>query len=162
MRSSIDRFAEKAMQIARKSLEEARTKVRKESASEYKQDLETVYAEAVHAWYDSYIPYQYNRTGKLYGLFESEIDAEGYVNWEISEDLSYPSWGKAKKPWDPFKQIFEHGLHGGWIGRWPPYREPVRSAPIPDLFLIGEKEIKRNRLLDVKKEFYDVFWSNYK
>lgn len=158
MRSSVARIADKAMRIAQEALNDARANVRKKHSAEYKQDIETVYAEAVAAWYRSYIPLKYRRTYKLYTLFNADINAEGYVNWEISEDLDYPSWGEERKPFDPFSQIFERGLHGGWVGS----HSPAYSAPIPDLFMIGKDEIKTNRADQIKDEFYKVFWSRYR
>lgn len=156
MRSAIGRIVDKATRIAQEALDDARTQVRVDTADEYRQDTETVYHEAVAAWYRSYIPRKYNRTYKLYGLFNSRIDAEGYVEWEISEDLDYPSWKPG--PWDPFDQIFERGLHGGWVGA----HSPVYSAPIPRLFEIGLDEIKQNRFGQIKNEFYKLFWSRYR
>ena len=156
MRSAVERIAEKAMRIAQEALDDARTSVRKNTANEYRQDMETVYHESVAAWYRSYIPYRYNRTRKLYGLFSANVDGAGYVDWEISEDLNYPSWKPG--PWDPFNQIFERGLHGGWVGT----HAPAYSAPIPELFEIGLDEIKLNRFGQIKNEFYKLFWSRYR
>ena len=155
MRSSIERIAEKATRIAQEALEEARKNVRKEHAKEYEEDLHTAYAEAVAEWYRGYIPYKYNRTGKLYTLLQTEVDAEGYVSWEISEDLNYPSWKPG--PWDPFDQIVERGLHGGWVGS----HSPAYSTPFPGVFEATANELQYDRLLSVKNEFYKVFWDKY-
>lgn len=156
MRSAVGRIADKAMRIAQKSLEEARTNVRKSHSAEYKRDLETTYAEAVAEWYRGYYPIMYNRTYKLYTLFNATIDAEGYVDWEISEDLDYPSWKPG--PWNPFEQIFENGLHGGWVGD----HTPAYSTPIPDIFMIGVDEVQDYRFGQIKDEFYRIFWSQYR
>lgn len=147
------------VEAAQKAFEEAKIIASSELARPIAEELQGIYDEAVATWYQSYIPYKYNRTHKLYQVMTVEdLSSAGDINirYAFSDDaLHYPSWGKGS--FDPYTQIFEVGFHGGWIPTSSQnvgehvdgaaeimggYRWPVQSTPIPELFEDSKKELE--------------------
>lgn len=159
---------EKATKVAQELYEEAKDKAIKEVSADIPEDLETIYREAVSAWYRAYIPSAYSRNYSLYSLIDVERggDAGNGIGWKVSGDnMTKAQWGKGS--FNPWYQIYYGGYHGGPIGRrtmdgdfitmW----SPPHSAPIPNLFQIGIDELETAYGLRVKSLIRDEVQRNF-
>ena len=146
---SFDEKIAKATRVAQELYEESMEKAIDDVSPSIPEDLETIYWEAVHAWYGSYSPLMYKRHNSLYGLLwvEHGGNAADGIGWKITDDnMTRASWGNGS--FNPWYQIYYGGYHGGPIGmrtddgdyitKW----SPPHSAPIPQLFDISKQELE--------------------
>lgn len=147
----LEQMHKEQLAAAQKAFDDAKAIAANELSKTLAEDIQIIYEASVSTWYQAYIPYEYDRTYRLYqvlSVIDKSTDGNLDVGWSMSDDpLNYMSWGGGS--FNGYLQIFEVGFHGGWIRtgaqnvgehvdgaaeitgglRWP-----VQSTPIPELF----------------------------